>query len=114
MDVRALHPDSSLADLYNPLTIPIELRKAHTANDKAVMAAYGFYVKMTETDCAAVLMRMYQVLSNNKELKIDITVREYSKREDIPPKLENLLFLITRTYVRNCWANSFVKAYVIR
>jgi hypothetical protein len=38
LDARALYPDSSLADLYDPLTMPIELRKAHAANDAAVMS----------------------------------------------------------------------------
>jgi hypothetical protein len=60
LDARALYPDSSLADLYDPLTMPIELRRAHIANDKAVMAAYGFSTKMTENDCVAELMKLYQ------------------------------------------------------
>lgn len=60
MDARALYPDSSLADLYDPLTMPVELRKAHIANDKAVMAAYGFGIKMTEEECVAELMKLYQ------------------------------------------------------
>ena len=62
LDARALYPDASLADLYDPLTMPSELRRAHTANDKAVMAAYGFSTQMSETDCVAELMRMYQRL----------------------------------------------------
>ena len=37
LDARSLYPDSSLADLYDPLTMPPELLKAHTANNKAVM-----------------------------------------------------------------------------
>ena len=41
LDARALYPDSSLADLYDELTMPVELRRAHQANDKAVMQAYG-------------------------------------------------------------------------
>ena len=66
LDARALYPDSSLADLYDPLTMPPELRKAHTANDRAVMQAYGFDVKtMTEADCVAALMKMYQDLTND-------------------------------------------------
>ena len=60
LDARALYPDSSLADLYDPLTMPVELRKAHIANDKAVMAAYGFGIKMTEEECVAELMKLYQ------------------------------------------------------
>lgn len=63
LDARALYPDSSLADLYDPLTMPPELRKAHTANDIAVMKAYGFDIKnMSEADCVAELMKMYQKL----------------------------------------------------
>lgn len=42
LDARALYPDSSLADLYDELTMPPELRKAHRQNDMAVMQAYGF------------------------------------------------------------------------
>ena len=66
LDARALYPNSSLADLYDPLTMPPELQKAHTANDKAVMQAYGFSIKDTsEADCVAALMKMYQELTNN-------------------------------------------------
>ena len=49
LDARAKYPDSSLADLYDELTMPIELRKAHQDNDRAVMQAYGFPVKSTFT-----------------------------------------------------------------
>ena len=61
LNARALYPDSSLADLYDPLTMPPELRKAHQLNDKAVMQAYGMPIKETdEASCVAWLMRMYQ------------------------------------------------------
>ncbi|MBQ8782616.1 MAG: class I SAM-dependent DNA methyltransferase [Clostridia bacterium] len=63
LDARALYPDCSLADLYDELTMPVELRKAHQANDKAVMQAYGFNIKMTESECVAELMKMYQELA---------------------------------------------------
>lgn len=63
LDARNLYPNSSLADLYDELTMPKELRKAHQENDKAVMEAYGFdWRKMTESDCVAELMKMYQKL----------------------------------------------------
>ena len=63
LDARALYPNSSLADLYDPLTMPPELQKAHSANDRAVMQAYGFDVKTTsEADCVAKLMQMYKDL----------------------------------------------------
>lgn len=64
LDARALYPDSSLADLYDPLTMPPELRRAHQENDKAVMQAYGFDVKNTsEAECVAKLMQMYKTLT---------------------------------------------------
>lgn len=63
LDARALYPGSSLADLYDEVTMPPELRKAHQENDKAVMRAYGFDIKTTtETSCVAELMRRYQEL----------------------------------------------------
>lgn len=66
LDARALYPDSSLADLYDELTMPPELRKAHQANDLAVMAAYGFDKKITESECVAELMKMYQKLTEKE------------------------------------------------
>lgn len=62
LDARAKFPDSSLADLYDGLTMPPELRKAHQANDFAVMVAYGFDRKITESECVAELMRRYREL----------------------------------------------------
>ena len=64
LDARALYPDCSLADLYDEIAMPPELRKAHQQNDRAVMQAYGFDVATTtETSCVAELMRMYQRLT---------------------------------------------------
>ncbi len=61
---RALYPDCTLADLYDEVTMPPELRKAHQQNDKAVMDAYGFWGKLnTEADCVAALMEMYAALT---------------------------------------------------
>lgn len=64
LDARSLYPDCSLADLYDEVTMPPELRRAHQANDKAVMQAYGFWDKLnTESKCVAELMKMYQELT---------------------------------------------------
>lgn len=61
LDARALYPDASLADLYDELTMPPELRKAHQENDKAVMEAYGFnWRAMSESECVAELMKLYK------------------------------------------------------
>ena len=66
LNARALYPDSSLADLYDPVTMPPELLKAHRANDKAVMQAYGFWGKLnSESECVAELMKMYEQLTHN-------------------------------------------------
>ncbi len=67
LDARALYPDCSLADLYDELTMPKELRKAHQNNDRAVMQAYGFDVKtMTESECVGELMKMYQKMTEKE------------------------------------------------
>ena len=66
LEARALYPNSSLADLYDPLTMPPELRKAHDANDKAVMKAYGFSPDIEEPEIVAELMKMYQKLTEEK------------------------------------------------
>jgi type I restriction-modification system DNA methylase subunit len=64
LDARALFPGSSLADLYDPLSMPSELLKAHQVLDKAVMQAYGFSSKeFTEANCVARLMERYQALT---------------------------------------------------
>ena len=63
LDARALYPDKSLADLYDPDKMPPELKTAHEANDKAVMDAYGFSYEMTEPQIVAELMKMYQELT---------------------------------------------------
>lgn len=66
LDARALYPDCSLADLYDEVAMPPELRKAHQANDKAVMQAYGFWGKInTESACVAELMRVYKKLTES-------------------------------------------------
>lgn len=59
LDARSLYPDSSLAVLYDPLVMPPELLKAHKANDKAVLALYGFKPDATEEEIVAKLMQMY-------------------------------------------------------
>lgn len=67
LDARALYPDCSLADLYDEVAMPPELRKAHRRNDKAVMEAYGFTQDTpeytSEAACVAALMKMYQKLT---------------------------------------------------
>jgi hypothetical protein len=63
LDARALYPDSSLADLYDEVTMPIELRRAHQANDHAVLDAYTLHHATPESDIVAHLLRLYQQLT---------------------------------------------------
>ena len=71
LNARNIYPDCSLADLYDELTMPPELRKAHQENDKAVMEVYGFKTKdeitgkthwLDESEIVTKLMDMYQKL----------------------------------------------------
>ncbi len=60
LEVRERYPNCSLADLYDETLMPADLRKAHQANDRAVMKAYGFdWRNMTEEECVAELMKLY-------------------------------------------------------
>lgn len=64
LEARKMFPECSMAILYDEATMPIELRKAHQANDAAVMAAYGFPKTYTESDIVAALMKMYKDLTD--------------------------------------------------
>ena len=63
LDARNLYPDCSLADLYDEVTMPVELRRAHQANDKAVMRAYGLPLTTTESEAVAHLFKLYEELT---------------------------------------------------
>ena len=64
LDARANYPDASLADLYDELTMPLELLSVHKANDRAVMEAYGMWGKVhSEAERVAWLFRLYQELT---------------------------------------------------
>ena len=63
LDIRAKYADCPFSVLYDETTMPADLRKAHQDNDRAVVAAYGFSIKMTESECVAKLFEMYQELT---------------------------------------------------
>ncbi|MEK3666253.1 type IIL restriction-modification enzyme MmeI [Lactobacillus crispatus] len=68
LNARANHPNDSLADLYDPRGLmPSDLRKAHQANDKAVLKAYGLSTKATESEIVAHLFKMYEKLTKNEK-----------------------------------------------
>ena len=70
LDVRVKYFNSSLFDLYDEITMPPELRKAHQLNDAAVMEAYSFPVKstFTESNCVSELMKLYQEFIDGEEI----------------------------------------------
>ena len=81
LDARLKYTGSSLSVLYDELTMPVELRKAHQENDKAVMEAYGFnWRTMTESECVSELMKMYQRLTGEDKVyenKINEILKPY-------------------------------------
>ena len=64
LDERAKHPDSTLADLYDPLTMPPGLVKAHQTLDRAVDAAYGKTNFASEAERVAFLFTLYEKLTS--------------------------------------------------
>lgn len=86
LDARALYPDSSLADLYDDVTMPSELRRAHQNNDRAVMEAYGFdWRNMTESECVAELFKLYSKLVDEEKATVAPARRKRSTRSRVAP-----------------------------
>ncbi len=90
LNARAAHPESSLADLYDPLTMPKDLRKAHEDNDKVVKRAYGFKPSMSEPEIVAELFRLYdervkelEKEANEKAKAEKATASKLRKRKNI-------------------------------
>ena len=68
LDVRANYPDATLADLYDPLSMPKDLRNAHRSNDKAVANAYGLEnILNNESKITAELLNLYISYTNNQK-----------------------------------------------
>ena len=65
---RRNYPEASFADLYDPLLMPKDLRRAHEENDRAVMAAYDFPKNMSEAQMQIAFMKMYEALRNTEEI----------------------------------------------
>lgn len=89
---RANHPNASLFDLYQ--IMPPDLRKAHDANDRAVMSLYGFKTSMSEEDILAELMKLYvkKVAEVEKTEEVDLAVKKVigKKAEVVPDWMEEL------------------------
>lgn len=80
LDARALEPGSTLADFYDPLTMPPELRKAHTTNDKAVDIAYGYKGDKSDAERVAFLFRMYEKFTSLPLKHADDIVKSNKKK----------------------------------
>lgn len=76
LDARKLYPDCSLADLYNPLTMPKELVKAHNELDKAVDLAYGKRSFANERERIEFLFKLYQEYLNDLK-KSNLSFEKY-------------------------------------
>jgi hypothetical protein len=63
LDARAAFHNATLADLYDPLTMPASLLKAHEKLDKAVDASYARKDFKTEAERVAFLFERYQTLT---------------------------------------------------
>ena len=73
LDARNKYPESTLADLYDSLTMPPELRKAHENNDKAVLELYGLSKDSTEEQIVELLFKLYDAkISGNNNTKLDL------------------------------------------
>lgn len=94
LDARALYPDSSLADLYDETSMPAELRRAHKANDKAVLEAYGFPTDLSEPEIVASMMRLYaaRVEEVERQEAVEAVIQKILGKgaETIPAWLEEL------------------------
>ncbi|WP_208491282.1 type IIL restriction-modification enzyme MmeI [Paraburkholderia tropica] len=64
LNARERFTGSTLADLYDPLTMPPELRRAHQANDRAVDATYGFKGDKSDAARVAFLFELYGKLTS--------------------------------------------------
>ena len=67
LDARKNYPNASLADLYDEIAMPKDLRAAHKLNDKVVMDIYGFDESMTDEEIAISLLEVYKFVSDYKD-----------------------------------------------
>lgn len=65
LDAREQFGDTRLDKLYDNILMPVELRKAHRQNDRAVMAAYGFQSDMEESEIIEALLERYRLMTSN-------------------------------------------------
>jgi hypothetical protein len=85
LDARAVDASQSLADLYDPLTMPLALVKAHQKLDKAVDTAYGFKGRLDDAARVAFLFGLYQqITSATAQVPAAVTVKTSKPRKPKP------------------------------
>ncbi len=72
LDTLKKYPDSTLAELYDDVLMPKDLRDAHRKNDAAVLAAYNFPADFSESEIVSNLMQRNGVLTQKKTVETDI------------------------------------------
>ena len=87
LDARALFPNSTLADLYDPLAMPPELVRAHQTLDRAVDAAYGKKSFTSEAERVAFLFERYQAITS---LLPAVSAKKTGKKTAQPPDHDRL------------------------
>lgn len=80
LDARAEHSDSSMADLYDPLAMPQDLRKAHQTLDRAVDAAYGKKNLTSDAERVSFLFELYRQYTNNNLLSVAEKTKQRRRR----------------------------------
>lgn len=92
LGARELFPDSSLADLYDETTMPVELRKAHRENDRAVLEAYGLSPDLPEGEIVVHLMELYsqKVAEVERREAVEAAARKAMGKTGAPEGFEAL------------------------
>ena len=100
LDARAAHPEACLADLYDPLTMPANLTKAHADLDRAVDACYRAKPFDSDRERVEFLFALYEKLT----APLTAGLNEPKRRRG------NLLVRSARVEVRNCRGLAVIRA----
>lgn len=107
LKARANHPNSSLADLYDPDKMPADLREAHRANDEYVRSLYGFTMENTKEYILAGLLTLYKKLTQGVNSN-DVVVlnTDFEKITDNKAKILHIISKVKQS-IDNCAKDGF-------
>jgi hypothetical protein len=83
LTVRENHPGSTLADLYDPLSMPKDLLEAHRALDRVVLAAYGLPADADSTRILSKLFDRYAALDSEGSLFPEAKKKSTRRRKTV-------------------------------